>query len=105
MHIRTSETNGGPIICDDKKIKNDIACSLKVGDILDDSTHAKVLRNYRNRYRLAAIKHVLGNLHRYKKRDLPRLLKWGYARMKYILSIRDVEDSDPYVIYRGPMKG
>jgi gamma-polyglutamate biosynthesis protein CapA len=100
-----SDRNYTPDICTDERRVKAILASLELGDILDDEEHGKKLRVYRNKFRRSVACFVLKNFYRYKFMNMLRLFKWGLARAKYINRIRHSECSDPYIIYRGPMKG
>ena len=94
-----------PGICTEQRRINDILASLEMGEILDDEAHARTLQIYRNKFRKSVVSFVLRNFYRYRIMNMLRLFKWGLARARYIKRIKHNESSDPYIIYRGPMKG
>lgn len=103
--VEISSANYSPGICTEQRRINAIAAALEMGEIMDDETHARTLQVYRNKFRKSVINFVLKNFYRYRTMDMLRLFKWGLARARYIKRIKDYESNDPYIIYRGPMKG
>lgn len=103
--VAISTVSYAPGKCTEQRRIDAILASLEMGEIMDDETHARTLQVYRNKFRKSVIYFVLRNFYRYKITDMLRLFKWGLARARYIKRIRRCESSDPYIIYRGPMKG
>jgi len=103
--VAVSAGNYAPGICTEQRRIDAIHASLEMGEIMDDETHARTLQVYRNKFRKSVIYFVLRNFYRYRIMNMLRLFKWGLARARYIKRIKHCESSDPYIIYRGPMKG
>lgn len=64
----------------------------------------KISIKKRKNFRLSAMVHFIKNLHRYQKRSLIKIIKWGFNRILYIISVRKLVHGNPGIIYLGPRK-